>query len=374
MAQLLLKNANTDIDHVELKGFSRSVAELEWLLLVLALLYYVAPDLYVETNLAIIGGMLAYAIFVISFRYLNFYRKESRWKIAIETWVMVAFITWMLWFTGKIESPLLNLYLLVIITSGLTLGKLMTLLELILITCCYLYLGHEQYSNMIFSMMYFSDMMAKFSPFLLVAYLTTMLSADLFYARESLKTLAQTDEMTGLFNRRAFNHLLELEISKAARYKKHFSLLLIDADNLKTTNDQYGHESGDLLIRKIADTVETNLRTSDTISRVGGDEFIVLMPETDLAAAIDTAMRIKRSINEASLILNQDRIAISVSMGISCYPVHGMDRTELLQNADHALYQSKNKGRNTISAAEVRPVNAEEQDTDPSPPPPQVPS
>lgn len=372
MAQSFLKNPGTDIEQIELKGFSRSIAELEWLLLVLVLLYYVAPDLYVENNPPIIGAILAYTLFVISFRYLNFYRKETRWKIAIETWVMIIFITVTLWYTGKIESPLLNLYLLVIITSGLTLGKLMTILELFLITCCYLYLGHEQYSNLFFSMGHFSDMMAKFSPFLLVAYLTTMLSADLFYARQSLKVLAQTDELTGLFNRRAFNHMLTLEINKAARYKKHFSLLAIDADNLKSTNDRYGHGAGDRLLKKIADTVDACLRSSDTLSRIGGDEFIVLMPETDLNAAFEAAGRIIQAVNAAPLIILQDRISISVSMGIACYPQHGADMTELMDSADHALYKSKTSGRNTINTADSgKQTDAarEQQDkTDPEPP------
>jgi diguanylate cyclase (GGDEF)-like protein len=353
MTSNIIANTTVNIEEVELKGFSRSVAELEWLLLVLVLLYFVSPDLYIDQDILMISGMISYALFILGFHYLNFYRKESRWKIAIETWVMIAFITWVLWLTGKADSPLLNLYLLVIITCGLTLGKMMTLLELLLITSCYLYMGHDVYAYKIFSMGHFSDLMANFAPFLLVAYLTTMLSADLHYARQSLTNLAQRDELTGLFNRRAFNSMLDIEISKATRYKKHFALLLIDIDNLKTTNDKYGHDAGDRLIKKIAGTVETSLRTSDTISRIGGDEFIVLMPETNLQPAMEVAQRIKESVNDAMLILQQDRVPISVSIGVACYPEHGRDFNELLYNADRAMYKSKETGRDSINTADA---------------------
>jgi len=110
----------------ELRGISRTVAEIHWLLLVL--LYQLFEGPLPDDRVAITTGLFFYAAFVMSFRYANFYRSESRIKIAIETFGMLVFITWVLWFTGKLQSPLLNLYLLVIITSALTLGKLATML------------------------------------------------------------------------------------------------------------------------------------------------------------------------------------------------------------------------------------------------------
>src|SRR5688500_6907102 len=123
----------------ELRGFSRTVAEIEWLTVILVLLYQVifSPGPEASSNLAL--GTLLFAGFVLAFHYLNFYRKESNWKIAIETWVMIAFITWVLMQTGRLESPLINLYLLVIITTALTLGKAATLLQMALIATCYLW-------------------------------------------------------------------------------------------------------------------------------------------------------------------------------------------------------------------------------------------
>ncbi|MBI2993705.1 MAG: GGDEF domain-containing protein [Gammaproteobacteria bacterium] len=354
-----VKSANPDLefDETELKGFSRSVAEIEWLLLVLVLLYYVAPDLYVANENRVLVGMGAFAAFILSFRYLNFYRREARWKIALETWAMIGFITWTLMYTGKIESPLLNLYLLVVITAGLTLGKLMTLLELLLITTCYLWMGQSQYSTAVFSMGNFSQLMAKFSPFLLVAYLTTMLSADLHYAKNAFQKLSQLDELTGVYNRRAFNKVLEQELSKATRYSRPFSLLAIDADHLKATNDRHGHETGDRLLQLLADTVRSLLRSSDVLARVGGDEFAVLMPETDLRRADDAAQRILAAARNASLVSDNTRVELKVSIGVSSFPVHGRDTVDLLQKADAAMYQSKQKGGNCVTSYSEVGVN-----------------
>lgn len=339
-------------DEIELKGFSRSVAELEWLVLVLVLLYYVAPALFVQNKIHVIAGMGCFAAFVFAFHYLNFYRRESRWKIAIETWVMIAFITWTLKYTGGLDSPLINLYLLVIITCGLTLGKLMTILELGLITACYLWLGRNSYDLGIFTMGQFSELMARFAPFMLVAYLTTMLSADLHYAKHAFKRLSQTDELTGIFNRRAFNELLDKEAKKAERYSRPLSVMMIDADELKLANDGYGHEAGDRLVQMVVETINKSLRESDSIARWGGDEFVVLMPETDAKQGMEAAQRILSSVAKASFVLNNESIHTTVSIGVASFPDHGRGGADLLQKADAAMYVSKDRGRNCVTAYE----------------------
>jgi len=336
-------------EETELKGFSRSVAELEWLLLVLVLLYYVAPELYLEHPGALVAGMAVFAAFVLSFRYLNFYRRESRWKIAIETWAMIAFITWTLMFTGRIESPLLNLYILVIITSGLTLGKLMTLLELALIAACYLWLGHALYANGIFTVGYFSDVMAKFTPFLLVAYLTTMLSADLHYAKQAFQKLSHTDELTGISNRRGVASALAQELEKATRYSRPFSVLMIDADDLKATNDKFGHDAGDRLVKLLAGTIGNSLRAADTLARVGGDEFLVLMPETDGQRALEAAKRIATAVESASVLISGQLVRTTVTIGIASCPEDGRTPEDLMQKADAAMYAGKKRGKSRVT-------------------------
>ena len=342
--------ADLSVEQVELKGFSRSVAELEWLLLILVLLYYVAPGTVVRDRPGVVLAMVGFAAFVLAFRYLNFYTRETRWKLAIETWVMIGFITWVLWNTGGVDSPLLNLYLLVIITSGLTLGKLTTLLEFMLITCCYLYMGYPVYTGASFTMEVFTVLMSKFSPFLLVAYLTTMLSADLHFAKRMFKTLSETDDLTGLLNVRAFGMLVEREMSKSIRYSHAYSIMMIDADELKSINDRFGHEAGNRLIQMVARTVGDCLRTSDILARYGGDEFVVLLPETDREQAREAAERIRTAVQHASFDGNGQRVATTVSIGLASYPGDGATAVEVMDRADKAMYQSKNAGRNCVSS------------------------
>lgn len=337
-----------DIEHVELRGFSRSVAELEWLLLILVILYTVVPENYVSDKWLILKSCLYFAGFVLAFRYLNFYKKEARWKLAIEVWVMIGFITWVLWHTGGIDSPLLNLYLLVIITSSLTLGKEATLLILALITSVYIYLGHPVYTDTMFSLQNFGRLMTIFSPYLLIAYLTTMLSADLLYARKMFKHLSETDDMTGLHNVRSFSNALSQEIKKSTRYGQVFSLLMIDADQLKEINDRYGHGAGDRLIQTIAKTVQACLRESDFLARYGGDEFIALLPQADQQHALEAGERIRQAVENTAFDMEGQQINSTVSIGIATFPSQANNANGLLRNADHALYQSKQAGRNKV--------------------------
>lgn len=337
-----------NVEQIELKGFSRSVAELEWLLLILVLLFFVAPSTVVRDQQGVILAMVGFAAFVLTFRYLNFYTRETRWKLAIETWVMIAFITWVLRNTGGVDSPLLNLYLLVIITSGLTLGKVTTLLEFVLITSCYLYMGYPVYAGTSFTMEAFTELMSKFTPFLLVAYLTTMLSADLHFAKRMFKTLSETDELTGLLNVRAFGRLLEREMSKAVRYSHAYSILMIDADELKSINDRCGHEAGNRLIHMVARAIGDCLRSSDVLARYGGDEFVVLLPETNRREAREAAERIRLAVQHASFDGNGQRVATTVSIGLASYPDDGATAVEIMDRADQAMYQSKNSGRNCV--------------------------
>ena len=125
------RRKTVSIEQEELRGISRTVAEIHWLLLILVLLYLVfggeRPGADAESEAAVAAGLFFYAALVMSFRYANFYKRETRWKIALEALGMISFITWVLWYTDRLESPLVNLYLLPVITSALTLGKLATL-------------------------------------------------------------------------------------------------------------------------------------------------------------------------------------------------------------------------------------------------------
>ncbi|UCC56367.1 MAG: GGDEF domain-containing protein [Gammaproteobacteria bacterium] len=333
----------------ELKGFSRSMAELQWLLVILAILYFFIPIRPIINIDAMIVTMVCYTVLVMVFRYLNFHTRETRWKLAIETWVMITFITTILWHTGMVESPLLNLYLLVIIACAITQGKVMTLLEVALIACCYLYMGYQTYSVEVLSPETFTMLMAKFSPFLLVAYVTSMLASDIKLAKNKITVMSQTDELTGLLNLRAFNTILEKEVAVAQRYSTPYTVLMIDVDGLKQVNDHFGHTTGSRLVKIVASSLKNCVRDSDVLARYGGDEFVVLMPQTRREQAQIAAERIRAAIDHTSFDMNGIRVATTVSVGIASFPDPVSEPEAVLDKADVALYKSKQSGRNKVT-------------------------
>lgn len=328
----------------ELRGFSRTVAEIEWLLLILVLLYQLVLSTDEVTSAALAMAMFFFAAFVLSFHYANFYRRESQWKLVTETLVMIVFITWVLVYTGGVDSPLSDLYLLVIIVSALTLGKITTLLLMGIVVGCYVWLDYPQRN--ILSLPFGTTLVAQIAPMLLVAYITTMLAADIRRAFGHMKLLSETDELTGALNMRAFGAVAERIFRQSERYARPFSVLMIDSDHLKSVNDSLGHEIGNRLLKLTVQCIQNQLRQTDVIARFGGDEFVVVLPETPANGAVGVAERIRKSIESSPLTTRDKKIATTVSIGIAGYPNQGHDLETVLERADHAMYASKNGGKN----------------------------
>ncbi len=339
------------IEQEELRGISRTVAEIEWLLLILVLLYLTFGGPPADSEPAISSALFFFAAFVMSFRYTNFYRAETRWKIGIETVAMLAFITWVLLFTGRIASPLVNTYLLVVITSALALGKTVTMIETAVIALCYVALSGHWTGGALPALAEVGALAATFAPVVLVAYVTTMFSADIRYGLNKAKLLSETDELTGLYNMRGFAIVADRSFGQALRYERPATVLMIDADNLKTVNDTLGHEAGNELLRQLAQCIQGELRYTDVSARYGGDEFIVLLPETPLKGALDVAERIRKTVMATSPTVRGARIESSVSIGVAGFPADGRNLDAIVAQADRAMYQAKQQGKNSIVAA-----------------------
>ena len=343
------RSTQVSIEQEELRGISRTVAEIHWLLLILVLLYLVFGGERgdPEADAAVSAGLFFYAALVMGFRYANFSKRETRWKIAMESVGMIVFITWVLWFTERLAGPLVNLYFLPVITSALTLGKAATLRNVGVIAACYLLLGSGIIGEML-TLRFAAGFAAQLAPVLLVAYITTMFSADIRYGLQQAKLLSETDELTGLFNTRGFAIAANRLFSQATRYGRPASVLMIDSDNLKHVNDTHGHEAGSRLLRQVANAVQAELRSTDVPARYGGDEFIVLLPETPPKGALDVAERIRNAIASRPLAVNGEHISATVSVGIACYPEDGRTLDALAARADRALYLAKQEGRNRV--------------------------
>ena len=336
------------IEQEELRGISRTVAEIHWLLLILVLLFVIFGTPDKEAEAAVIAALFFYAAFVMAFRYTNFYKRESRWKVALETWAMIGFITWVCFFTGGLGSPLLNTYLLPVVTSSLTLGKVTTLIEVGLIAACQVFLGGSFSMNQLLSLAFLGGFAAQIAPVILVAYIVTMFSADIRYGLSRAKLLSETDDLTGLLNMRGFSIAANRLFGQALRYNRAATVLMIDSDNLKAVNDTYGHEAGNRLLRQLTRLVQAELRYTDVLARYGGDEFIVLLPETPPAGALEVAGRIRDAVAGMPLDLDGKQVSSTVSIGLAGHPADGNSLDAVAARADRAMYQAKQAGRNRV--------------------------
>jgi diguanylate cyclase (GGDEF)-like protein len=285
--------------------------------------------------------LLAFVAAILAFRARRFFPGRTRTRLLIESWSMVLFISGVLWFTGKSASPLLNLYLLPIILSALTLGRLVTLLQVVVIAVFHLLLATATPGLDVVSLVYASQAVGQLAPFLLVAYLTTTLSADITEARERIENLAQNDSLTGLYNLRMFNEVWQREHAAAEGNRGVYALLMIDMDKLKDINDAFGHDAGNSAITLVAQCLQRSIRNTDYAARFGGDEFAVLLPgaSPDIAEAV--VKRVRHNVFKTTLDLRSRMIRCSVSIGVVNYPRDGRDMRELLSMADRNMYRDK---------------------------------
>ena len=165
-----------------------------------------------------------------------------------------------------------------------------------------------------------------------------------------LREKAVRDPLTGLFNIRKFYQVVQEEFERSCRYNHSLSLLLLDLDFFKKINDTYGHRSGDQVLRTVSDVLRHQVRRMDVVCRYGGEEFAILLPETEHKYSLEFANRIRLAIANYNIELSEgEAVRITTSIGISSFPRDAQTPEELVSLADRALYDAKNSGRNTVS-------------------------
>jgi diguanylate cyclase (GGDEF)-like protein len=329
----------------------RSTRSIEILCLALAALILIWSGALTAQMWPVIGLLAAFALAIVGFRGRRFLPGRSRTKLLIESWSMMIFITCVLWFTGKGGSPLFNLYLLPIILSALTLGRVVTLLQVAAIAICHLLLAMTTPGLDTVSLFYASQVVGQVAPILLVAYLTATLSADITEARERIENLAQNDSLTGLYNVRMFNELWQREHDACELNRGVYALLMIDMDKLKEINDAFGHEAGNSAITLVAQCLQRSIRATDHAARLGGDEFAVLLPGASPEVAEAVIKRLRHNVYKTTLDVRSRMIRCSVSIGVVNYPKDAKDMRDLRSLADDRMYRDKELRRNPNAEA-----------------------
>jgi len=169
-----------------------------------------------------------------------------------------------------------------------------------------------------------------------------------------LFNFASKDSLTGMFNKRYILNELQKHINMAKRNDRIFSLVMIDIDNFKGINDSHGHIAGDEFLKKVAFTINLNLRQQDVSGRFGGEEFLLILPETTIEGAFYLAKRIRKKIAETELLYQNHTITGTISIGVSQFDIKSPDLKTLLKSADSALYLAKQAGKNKVVKVNIK--------------------
>lgn len=165
---------------------------------------------------------------------------------------------------------------------------------------------------------------------------------------DRMQRMAEDDYLTGLYNRRKGQELLDYEFNRSRRYDSRFSVIMLDIDYFKQTNDEFGHSTGDQVLKGIAMLLRDDVRVADMVTRWGGEEFLIICPETDLEGAAQLAEKLRRRIEQYEFPVCGHK---TVSFGVAAYEKADATVERLVARADDALYEAKNSGRNRVDVA-----------------------
>ncbi len=267
----------------------------------------------------------------------------------VEGAVALALISLLLILTGYGMSPFFFAYLVVAVAVALARGGRAALLAVVAAALAYAGVLLADPLRASFTPGDLLRFGVNFGSIWLLAYLASFFAEHERRARSAMLAISVSDPLTGLFNRAQIFATLDQEIRRTRRSDRGFCLLMIDLDGLKLVNDSLGHHRGDEVLRQLGAVIRRSIRTVDTAYRYGGDEFVVLLPETDIVGAFVVAEKIRSGAEELGILIGSDGIDTSVSIGLVSHPEDGMAVDELMIAADRAMYQAKSLGKNQIS-------------------------
>ena len=272
----------------------------------------------------------------------------SRWRLRLEAVAVIGFLAVLVALTGGYASPYFFGFVLLLGAGSLWASGMSSFLLAVLSVIAYVVavlVGSWQEVGT-------PDAAGRVAfnvvALALVAYIGWVIAREQRRAREEALRLSRFDALTGLLSRAFFISTVEREIPRAARTGRGFALLMFDMDGLKAANDRFGHEAGDRLIQAVADSLRNDIRAADVPARYAGDEFVVLLPETDLSGALHVAEKIRADISRLAVPQNGSFIRTTASIGLVSYPEDGRSWAELIRRADVAMYEAKRRGRDQI--------------------------
>ena len=298
-------------------------------------------------------------------------------RAPLEVALALAYLTALLSLTGGRTSPYFFGYALLLFAGALSAGGLWPIVLTLFTAAAYLAGVFMAPNSLPLDQVSIGVVTFNVIAFGLVAYVASAIGREQRRAREEALRLSRFDSLTGLPNRAYFQSVMEQEILRASRTGRAFGLLMIDLDGLKAANDRFGHSSGDQLIQAVADVLRGDTRATDLAARFAGDEFVLILPETDLAGALRVAEKVRVDIARIALPHDGALVRTSASIGLVTYPDDGRASAELVRRADLAMYEAKRRGKDQIvryaRQANARPPGAKAGSRVPPPSPGKAP-
>ncbi len=266
----------------------------------------------------------------------------------VEAGAALAFLTVLTGLSGGLASPFFVGFFLVVGATALSRDGLAAVTLALVAGLSYGAVGLLVASNAPFQDSNLALIGFQVVALVLLAYVGTVAGREQRRAREAALRLARYDPLTGLYNRAHFFASMERELRLAERAGRGFAVLMLDLDGLKPVNDTFGHHYGDRLLQGVTEVIQHSVRATDTPARYGGDEFVILLPDTDAGGAYVVGEKLRKDIAALSIRVNDRSVRTSVSVGLVAYPEDGATVEELMAAVDAALYEAKRSGKDRI--------------------------
>jgi diguanylate cyclase (GGDEF)-like protein len=351
----VLGNPDADIGDpvgVPTGAYDRVVRIVSWVFILATSTIVAVTGLWRESQPAIFGLLGAAGLFVVVVHDLLPAGALGTAKFILEGSVAITFATLLVVLTGRDQSPFYFTFPLIVGGAALVVSPRITFALALAASVAYIVAVGPPGSATI-PQQTVAVVGINITALVLLAYVAMVIAREQRRARDAAIRLSTIDPLTGLFNRTFFFAAVEREIARSARSGRGFCLLMMDLDELKLINDRHGHFFGDRVLRGVGEVIRAGGRKIDTSARYGGDEFVVLLPETDPTGAYVLAEKIRIGVSDLKVDVAGTTIQPSVSIGVVSYPDDGRTSDELMITADSSMYHSKRAGKNRVTGVPV---------------------
>ena len=335
-------------DGVPTRTYDRVVRIVAWVFILMTGTIVVATGLWPETQAAILVLLAATGLFVVVVHDLLPADTLGPAKFVVEGSVAITVATLLVALTGGQASPFFFAFPLIVGGAALVVSPPITVVLTAAAGIGYV-LAVLAGSEGTLGLDTVAIVGVNLTALILLAYVAMVIARAQRRTRDAAIRLSTVDSLTGLFNRTFFFAAIDREIARSARSGRGFCLLMMDLDELKTINDRLGHFTGDRVLRGVGDVILSGVRQIDTAARYGGDEFVVLLPETDPTGAFVLAEKIRLGVGTMDVELPDGVPRPSLSIGVVAFPDDGRNADELIISADGAMYASKRAGKDRVT-------------------------